>query len=37
MAFMDRTARSFLLSELVAGLALTFRYMFKSSVTINYP
>jgi NADH-quinone oxidoreductase subunit I len=37
MAFIDRTARAFLLTELVQGLALTFRYMFKPKVTINYP
>ncbi len=37
MSFVDRTARSFLLSELVSGLALTFRYLFKRKVTINYP
>ncbi len=37
MAFLDRTARSFLLSELVSGMALTFSYMFKPKVTINYP
>lgn len=37
MGFVDRKARSFLLSELVSGLALTFRYLFKRKVTINYP
>ena len=37
MSFMDRTARAVLLSELVSGLALTFRYMFKPAVTLNYP
>ncbi|WP_114374791.1 NADH-quinone oxidoreductase subunit NuoI [Elioraea thermophila] len=37
MGFVDRNARSFLLSELVSGLALTFRYLFKRKVTINYP
>ena len=37
MAFIDRTARAFLLTELLQGLALTFRYMFKPKVTINYP
>ena len=37
MAFIDRTARAFLLSELVAGFALTFKYMFKPKVTVNYP
>lgn len=37
MAFLDRTARSFLLSELVAGMGLTFSYMFKRKATLNYP
>jgi NADH-quinone oxidoreductase subunit I len=37
MAFLDRTARSMLLGELVAGLGLTLRYFFKPKVTINYP
>ncbi len=37
MAFLDRTARSFLLWELLEGMALTLRYMFKPKVTINYP
>ena len=37
MAFLDRTARSMLLGELVAGLSLTLRYFFRPKVTINYP
>ena len=37
MAMLDRVARSFLLAELVKGLALTASYMFKPRVTINYP
>jgi NADH-quinone oxidoreductase subunit I len=37
MSFLDRTARAFLLTEMVQGLALTLRYMFKPKVTINYP
>ena len=37
MASLDRTARAFLLSELLAGFALTLRYMFKPKVTLNYP
>ena len=36
MAF-DNVARSFMLSEIVKGMALTFKYMFKQRVTINYP
>jgi NADH dehydrogenase subunit I (EC 1.6.5.3) len=37
MSFLDRTARTFLLTELLQGLWLTFRYMWKPKVTINYP
>jgi NADH-quinone oxidoreductase subunit I len=37
MAFLDRTARSLLLSELVSGMALTLSYMFKRKATLNYP
>ncbi len=37
MAFLDRTARSLLLSELVGGMSLTLRYFFKRKATINYP
>ena len=37
MAFLDRTARTFLLAELASGMALTLRYFFKRKVTINYP
>jgi NADH-quinone oxidoreductase subunit I len=37
MALLDRTARAFLLTELVSGFALTLKYMFKRPVTINYP
>ena len=37
MAFLDRTARSMLLGELVAGLGLTLRYFFKPKATLNYP
>ena len=37
MSFMDRTARTIFLSELASGLALTFRYMFRPKVTLNYP
>ncbi len=37
MASLDRTARAFLLSELVAGFVLTLKYMFKPKVTVNYP
>ena len=32
-----KTARSFFLVELVRGFSLTFRYMFRPKVTLNYP
>ena len=37
MAFIDRTARAFLLSELVTGMSLTLRSMFRRKYTVNYP
>ena len=37
MAFLDRTARSLLLGELLSGMMLTFRTMFRPPATINYP
>src|ERR1700686_2685771 len=37
MAFLDRTARSMLLTELVSGMWLPFRYMLKPAATVNYP
>ncbi len=37
MAFLDRVARTVFLTELVTGLALTLRYMFRRKVTLNYP
>jgi NADH-quinone oxidoreductase subunit I len=37
MTGLDRVARSFLLAEVIQGFALTFRYMLKPKVTINYP
>ena len=37
MSFVDRTVRSFLLAEIARGMALTFSYMFKQRVTLNYP
>ena len=37
MATLDRVARSLLLTEIVSGMALTFSYLFKPKVTINYP
>jgi NADH-quinone oxidoreductase subunit I len=37
MAFLDRTARSLLLSEIAQGMWLTLRYFFRPKVTVNYP
>jgi NADH-quinone oxidoreductase subunit I len=37
MSFLDRTARSFLLVEIIKGFALTFSYIFRPKVTLNYP
>ena len=37
MASLDRTARSFLLTELVSGFMLTLKYMFKPKVTVTHP
>ena len=37
MSAIDRTIRSFFLKELVKGMALTFSYVFKEKVTLNYP
>ncbi|MEE8516355.1 MAG: NADH-quinone oxidoreductase subunit NuoI [Alphaproteobacteria bacterium] len=37
MALLDRAARTVFLAELISGMALTFRYMFRRKVTINYP
>jgi NADH-quinone oxidoreductase subunit I len=37
MAFLDSTARGLFLSEIVKGMALTLKYMFKPRATINYP
>ncbi|HTJ65165.1 MAG TPA: NADH-quinone oxidoreductase subunit NuoI [Alphaproteobacteria bacterium] len=37
MAFLDQAARGMFLTEIVKGMALTFKYMFKPRMTINYP
>jgi len=37
MDFLDRTARAFLLTELISGMSLTFRSMFRPKATVNYP
>ena len=34
---LDRAARAFLLTELLAGFWITLKYFFKRPVTINYP
>ena len=34
---LSRTARSWLLTELIGGMALTLKTMFKQPVTLNYP
>lgn len=37
MSYISKTARAFFLTELLQGLAITFKYMFKQKVTLNYP
>jgi NADH-quinone oxidoreductase subunit I len=37
MGLLERGARSLLLTELLSGMGLTLRYMFKRPVTVNYP
>ena len=37
MSFIDRNIRPFLMIELMQGLFLTLRYMFRPKVTLNYP
>jgi len=37
MALLDRSARSLLLAEMLSGMSLTFRYMFRPKATLNYP
>ena len=37
MSFIKKSSRALLLTELVSGMALTLKYMFKPSVTVNYP
>ena len=34
---LDRAARALFLSDLVKGLLLTFKYLFKPKLTLNYP
>ena len=37
MAYLDRSAKSLFLSELIVGMWLTLKYFFKPKVTLNYP
>ena len=37
MTAITRAGKSLLLAELLSGLGLTFRYLFRPRVTINYP
>ena len=37
MALLDRSARALFLTELLSGMAVTLRYLFKPKVTLNYP
>ena len=37
MAFLDRSARSLFLAELLSGMWLTWRYMYRPKATLNYP
>ena len=37
MSFIDRSLKTVLLLELVSGMALTLKYMFRQKVTLNYP
>jgi NADH-quinone oxidoreductase subunit I len=37
MSFIEQTAKSLLLAELVKGMSVTFVQMFKRKATVNYP
>jgi len=37
MTVLERYARTIVLGEILSGLALTFRYMLRPKVTVNYP
>ncbi|OEJ68036.1 NADH-quinone oxidoreductase subunit NuoI [Magnetovibrio blakemorei] len=37
MSFINRHMRAFLLVELLQGMFLTLRYMFRPKITLNYP
>ncbi len=37
MGFIQTHAKALFLTELLKGMSISFRYMFKSTVTLNYP
>ena len=37
MSFLKNSSRTILLTELISGMALTLKYLFKPKVTVNYP
>ena len=37
MGILDRNLKTLFLTELLSGMAISFRYMFKKRATINYP
>ena len=37
MSFIQRNVRAWLLTELLSGMMVTLRYMFKKRATLNYP
>jgi len=37
MALLDKSARAMFLTEIISGMLLALKYMFKPKVTINYP
>lgn len=37
MAILDRSAKTIFLTEIISGMFLALKYMFKKKVTINYP
>ena len=37
MSYLNRGAQTLLLWEIVKGMGLTFRYMFRRRATLNYP
>jgi NADH-quinone oxidoreductase subunit I len=37
MSFIQRNVRAWLMTELLSGMVVTLRYMFKKRATINYP